>query len=37
MINQLSSSSSILVSTDVAAMGLDVSDLNLAVNIGKQF
>ena len=23
-----------LVSTDVAAMGLDVSDLNLAINIG---
>ena len=27
--------SCILVSTDVAAMGLDVPDLNLSVNIGK--
>lgn len=26
---------SVLVSTDVAAMGLDVSDLNLCINIGK--
>ena len=26
---------SVLVSTDVAAMGLDVWDLNISVNIGK--
>ena len=25
----------VLVSTDVAAMGVDVSDLNLSINIGK--
>ena len=28
--------SSVLVSTDVAAMGLDVKDLNLSINIGKE-
>ena len=28
---------SVLVSTDVAAMGLDVSDLNLSVNIGMKY
>ena len=32
----MSRDSSVLVSTDVAAMGLDVKDLNLSINIGKE-